>query len=328
MTAGAVVATLAVAVVSSGFVSDGPSPRRAALPLRPSVGSVSAPSPKPRDGAEAVLDAFAQRRLVAIGEIHGSEAQHRFFRRLINDPRFSRTVDDIVVEFGNARYQRVADRYVAGEEVQFSQLRQVWGETTQRPSGVWESPLYASFFRMVRAMNKRLPAARRIRVLLGDPPIDWATIRTCHEPAKDWRRPACIDYWYQRRDSHYANVVISQVLAKSERALLIAGGAHFFRPPPRDTESLIGIVEARYPRSVFVVLPYMRLAIPQPRVDRLVSRWRPETIASLKHTWVGALPARVLFGPDEPSTPEQPRFPNPLAHGMVSDRLDAFLKIG
>ena len=277
---------------------------------------------------EAVFDAFAQRRLVAIGEIHGSESQHRFFRKLINDPRFSRTVDDIVVEFGNARYQRIADRYVAGENVPFSQLRQVWGQTTQRPSGVWESPLYTNFFRIVRALNERLPAARRIRVLLGDPPIDWATISTCHEPAKDWRRPECIDYWYQRRDSHYANVVIGQVLAKNERALLIAGGAHFFRPPPRDTGSLIGIVEARYPRSVFIVLPYVRLAIPQPRVDRLVSGWRPDTIAGLKHTWVGALPARVLFGPDEPSTPEQPRFPNPFAQGTVNDRLDAFLKIG
>lgn len=321
----AVAAAIAVAVVSWGFAGD---LGHGALALRPSVGLSSAPTPKPRDGLDAVFDAFAQRRLVAIGEIHGSESQHRFFRKLINDPRFSRTVDDIVVEFGNARYQRVADRYLAGENVPFSQLRQVWGQTTQRPSGVWESPLYASFFRMVRALNERLPAARRIRVLLGDPPIDWATISACHEPAKDWRRPECIDYWYQRRDSHYANVVIGQVLAKGERALLIAGGAHFFRPPPRDTGSLIGIVEARYPRSVFIVLPYVRFVIPQPRVDRLVSRWRPDTIASLKHTWVGALPARVLFGPDEPSTPEQPRFPNPFAQGTVNDRLDAFLKIG
>ena len=36
-------------------------------------------------------------------------------RALVADPRFGSTVNDIVVEFGNARYQAAMDAYIAGE---------------------------------------------------------------------------------------------------------------------------------------------------------------------------------------------------------------------
>lgn len=40
---------------------------------------------------------------------------HEFLRRLVRDPRFPPAFQDIVVEFGNPRYQGVMDRYIAGE---------------------------------------------------------------------------------------------------------------------------------------------------------------------------------------------------------------------
>src|ERR1700687_6235945 len=81
---------------------------------------------------EAILDAFRSHALVALGNVEGgNEQSHAFQLRLIRDPRFRATVNDIVVEFGNARYQDVMDRFVRGEEVPDDSLRQVWQNTTQ-----------------------------------------------------------------------------------------------------------------------------------------------------------------------------------------------------
>jgi hypothetical protein len=268
--------------------------------------------------------------LVAVGEIHGSTAEHDFFRRLITDARFARPVNDLVVEFGNARYQRLADRYVTGKHVTLKQLSVVWRQTTQRGSPVWDAPVYQRFFTMVRSVNSRLPARSKLRILLGDSPINWGKIDVCNHPEVDWQNPRCLDYWYQRQATDYANLIRNQVLAKGRRALLIAGDAHFFRPPASsepDTSSVISLVEHDRPHSVFIVMPYHGFAIPQPRVDALLSTWPRNSVATITGTWLGALPAWLFFGPDEPSTPEQPRFPNLLAQGTLEERFDALLRL-
>jgi hypothetical protein len=286
--------------------------------------------PVPRDGVEEILSAFNRFPVVAVGEIHGSALEHDFLRRLITDARFARAANDLVVEFGNARYQRLVDRYVAGKRVTLKQLSVAWLQTTQRGSPVWSSAVYPRFFRMVRTLNLRLPLRGRLRILLGDPPIDWRRIKNCNQPDLDWQRPQCIDYWFQQRESHYANVVNKEVLARGRKALLIAGGAHFFRPPAAaevDTSSVIDQIERYRPHSVFIVQPYTGFVVPQPRVDQLVSTWKPNSVAVITGTWVGALPARAFFGPDEPSTPEQPRGPNLLAQGTLEERFDALLRL-
>ena len=61
----------------------------------------------------ALLDAFRTHAVVALSEDHGNEQGHAFRLALLRDARFAETVDDIVVEFGNARYQEIVDRFVA-----------------------------------------------------------------------------------------------------------------------------------------------------------------------------------------------------------------------
>jgi hypothetical protein len=39
-------------------------------------------------------------------------------------------VNDIVVEFGDAGYQGIIDRYIAGRDVPYDDLRHVWEDTT------------------------------------------------------------------------------------------------------------------------------------------------------------------------------------------------------
>jgi hypothetical protein len=48
-------------------------------------------------------------------------------------------MNDIVVEFGNSRYQDVMDRFVRGEDVPHAQLQPVWQNTAQAHE-IWDVP--------------------------------------------------------------------------------------------------------------------------------------------------------------------------------------------
>jgi hypothetical protein len=75
----------------------------------------------PAEPIAAILDAFRTHQVVALDEgNHGNQQGHAFRLALIRDPRFAATVNDIVVEFGNSRYQDVMDRFVGGDDVPLS----------------------------------------------------------------------------------------------------------------------------------------------------------------------------------------------------------------
>src|ERR1041385_5662564 len=80
------------AALTAAFVqAQSPNPARPAIPVEP---------------VETILDAFQTHALVALGNVEGgNEQSHAFQLRLIRDPRLGAIVNDIVVEFGNARYR-------------------------------------------------------------------------------------------------------------------------------------------------------------------------------------------------------------------------------
>jgi hypothetical protein len=169
---------------------------------------------------DAVLRAFKSHRLVGIGEVHHSQDHLDALGLLLNDPRLPGVVNDIVVEFGNALYQPVMDRFINGELISDSDLRLAWRNTTQSPAETWDEPAYEQFFRTVRAVNWARPPGKRIRVLLGDPPIDWANITSLGQIVR----------YLAQRDSHPASVIEKEVLGKGRRALICYGMAHVFHP--------------------------------------------------------------------------------------------------
>ena len=145
-----------------------------------------------------------------------------FAWRLIRDPRFSAAVNDIVVEFGNAHYQASHRPVRSGGAGRDEELRKVWQDTTQR--GTVDRPIYQAFYRAVRDVNATLPVERRLRVLLGDTPMDWYAPQRSGPP---------------RTDDFPASVIQREVLAKKRRALVIYGGMHLIRKsapflPPKD----------------------------------------------------------------------------------------------
>jgi hypothetical protein len=112
------------------------------------------------DLAGTVLGAFQRHRLVAIGEYHGLQEHHDALVTLLTDPRIPGLADDVVIEFGNSRHQDVADRFLlALEPVPNGELRRVWRDNTNSPLATWDEPAYEDFFRVLRAVNWRLPCA-------------------------------------------------------------------------------------------------------------------------------------------------------------------------
>ena len=234
------------------------------------AGSAVAPTPPtPVDPISALIRAFESHPIVAVCENpHGSEQLHSFLLSLIRDPRFASVVNDIVVEFGNSRYQDTMDRFVRGEDVPRRDLQRVWQDTTQ-VTDVWDRAVYEEFYRAVRDLNLTLPREQQLRVLLGDPPVDWE------------RGPADAGRWTPRRTEHAAQVVLDQGVAKNRRALVIYGEGHLVRIP----QSIVGRVERASSARVFTVTPLQGATMDWVlQTEPNVAEWRAPSLATLAGT--------------------------------------------
>jgi hypothetical protein len=277
----------------------------------------------PVDPIPAILDAFRSHDVVALGDAHGTVQAQAFLKALVRDPRFAATVNDIVVEFGNARYQSLVDRFVTGVDVSPDSLREVWRNTTVAN----ELPVDEDFIRTVRAVNAALPAARRVRVLLGDPPIDWTAVR---DRADHFR-------WFAMRDSYPAALIQTEVLAKGRRALLVYGQLHFQRLNVMSNldmqdwrmQTIVSLIERATPTRVFTVWNADDgLAAVQPDV----ASWSAPSFAIVRGTTLGAadatvfvpVRARFTFRGDTPV--EVPR--DQWRSLRAEDELDAVLYLG
>ena len=252
-----------------------------------------------RPAVDLILSAFEEHPLVGLSEGagHGQLETRDFFSTLIRDSRFPRTVRNIVIEFGNARYQHVMDRYVSGEPVSRDELRHVWEDTTQ-VSGVWSAQMYEQMLVEVRSVNVGLPSSLRIRALLGDPPIDWRTVTSpADEDMTDWR------------DAHFAHVIDREVMRRHERALILIGGAHISRKVVLPN-SLIHLLDSRYPGQTWVVgmLDSGRV---DPQISARLQGWSLPAGMSVRDTWLGKMDVKQIgFG---------------LSMGIVQDDVDALL---
>lgn len=247
------------------------------------------PPAVPVEAIGGILDAFRSNAIVALTDAHGNEQAHRFLLSLVRDPRFAATVNDIVVEFGSARYQDVIDRFVDGEDVPYETLRRVWQDTTQ-PSAAADLPTHEEFFRAVRGANASLPRERRLRVLLGDPPIDWDTIRSREDHFK----------WIEMRDAYPAALIQLEVIARQRRALLVYGLGHFqrrnvvanFDMDTWQAQTIVSLLERSGPVDVFTIWSSRNLAELQPDA----ASWRTPSLATIRGTALGAVDAAKYFG--------------------------------
>lgn len=234
-------------------------------------------NPMPSNGVGTILNAYKTYQIVAIGDAHGCKEQYVFLDSLINNPDFPKTVNTIVVEFGNSLYQETIDKYLQGDSVSNSDLVKVWRNHTNIL--VFDSPVYQHFFEEVRKINLTLPKAWKIRILLGDPPIDWDKVQT----NKDWGRMLF------KRDVFFANVVETEVYQKNKKAFLITGGAHLLSQINKD--NVAGILLSKHPGSIFTVITHTKFFEKNDELEQNFNSWKIGSIALIKNTWLGTLPA-------------------------------------
>lgn len=113
--------------------------------------------PKPEDATRAMIQLLGHHGIVMFGEIHSSKQEYEWLCKLVKTPGFANQVDDIVVEFGNALYQKSVDRYVTGENVPFDQVQKAWRNTIGSVPPV--SPVYGWFYQSVREANLQVLAS-------------------------------------------------------------------------------------------------------------------------------------------------------------------------
>jgi hypothetical protein len=216
------------------------SPKTAAAPAAPA--NVRLPDEAAGfDGVvQALISAFDQADIVALGEAHGRKLDSDLRIALVRHPGFAKKVRSIVVEFGSTTEQSILDGYIRGENVSTAQLEQVWKTTTQPGPQIWQNSIYADFFAAVREVNSKLPADSRIHVFGGDPgPGD-----------------------HRSRETAAVSVLKKQVLQKHGKALVIYGAAHFYRNAPGEYLSSMGkdigiarMLEIDNPGRTFVMIP-------------------------------------------------------------------------
>ena len=85
----------------------------------------------PQPAIPAILATFDKYEIVGMSEAHGKKDVDDLILSLIRTPAFSEKVNDIAIECGNSLYQPILDRYIAGENVPFTEVRKVWRNTTQ-----------------------------------------------------------------------------------------------------------------------------------------------------------------------------------------------------
>jgi hypothetical protein len=257
----------------------------------------------PKNASAVVLQAFETHDLVMLGEIHNNKQEYEWLDSLVSDPEFADRVDDVVMELGNSLYQKSVDRYIAGEAVSIEQVQRAWRSTLGLGP---PPPIYGELYKKIRETNMRRRGKHQMRVLCGDPYINWSKVKT-----KDDIGP-----FLGHRDQWYAQVVKDEVLAKHHRAFLIAGSAHFLR------EHGDGYIEPELRRAgakTFVILAGTNAVGGYDDLDHRFDSWPAPSIALLNGNWVGELAAiPVISGGTEEIRP-------PL---QLKDAGDALLYLG
>ena len=275
--------------------------------------------PTPEPAVPAILAAFDKYEVVGMGEAHGDKDQDDFILSLIRNPAFLGKVNDIAVECGNSLYQPILDRYIAGEEVAFAEVQKVWRNTTQI---MWSwSGFFEQFFPLMRAINQKLPPGNRLRVLAGDPPIDWDQI-------KDYR-----DHLKFDREVSIASVMEKEVLSKHRKALMLFGEMHLMHGQEKSAwPSAVSIYERDYPNLTFVISDFGSFDRDLPTLSSSrFATWPFPSLARAKGSWLGALdlwhfyPKQVSIGKDcdvhEVELPQSMQKP-------MEDLFDAFVYFG
>jgi hypothetical protein len=246
---------------------------------------------EPIEPVRAVLNALQTHEVVGLGTgAHNNEQGHAFLMSLVAHAEFPATRTDLVVECGNARYQDVMDQFVRGEAIPYELLRRAWQDTTQPHAGC-DVPLHEELYRKVRSVNASLPAGQRIRIVLGDPPIEWDSPTT----------KADRDKFMVMRDSYPAEAVRKEVLGNGRHALVVYGQMHLQRKQMASNydmshplaQTIVSLLEGAGV-NVFTVWGNSRADLESVQPD--IAAWPRPSLALLRDTSLGTADFEFFYG--------------------------------
>jgi hypothetical protein len=256
--------------------------------------------------SQRLLAAFEKHPLVALGEWHDSQQDRELRMNLLRQEGLADKVQNIVVECGNSLYQETLDRYVEGESVPHEEIEKVWRDTTQSPVAGTDFSACQSVIDQARSINRNRTAGKKLRVLAGDPPIDWAKVKTAQD----------LMPFLQSRDSVAATITEREVLAKHQHALLLYGAGHIWRKNAAIAASnLATILDKDHPGQLFTVVRLSGRYPETAKLEKLISTQDRPVFLDLKTSPVGALDANEFIGRDIPVK----LFPQGLGTGEVVD---------
>jgi hypothetical protein len=275
--------------------------------------AVQGQDPKLHDATSTIIRLFGKHDIVMFGEVHGGKQEYQWLCKLVSTPGFADRVDDIVVEFGNALYQKTVDRYIAGENVPLSEVQRAWRNMIASVPPV--SPVYRWFYEAVRNANLRNRGKHQLRLIMGSPPGDWSKIKNSADLAP----------YEAEREQWYVRMVKDEVIAKHHHALLIMGAGHFLRGHEQalqdeslehEHSTIPSVTDARVKpdyierelraagADTYLVVSGTNVVNNNGDVDQRFDSWPEPVIASLSGTWVGQLPAQpVISGGYASATP-------------------------
>jgi hypothetical protein len=216
------------------------------------------------------------------------------------------------------------DRYIAGAEVPMEQLQPVWRNTTQ--PGSCDPRQHKELVEAVREVNRRQPVGRRVRLLAGDPPIDWDKAQ----------RPEDVAPFMTQRDIHFASVVADQVLAKKRKALLVIGAAHVLRHPiswasvaQPSASTVTMLIESKYPHSTYIIVPHDDFGDRNSELEPRLANWPTSSFATLRDSWFGKLDAGLIFrGKIRRVGSDPAKVEDPFPGLMLQDIAEGYLYLG
>ena len=230
--------------------------------------ALAQPAPKVMSAIDGIFEAFKTKPLVGLGEFHGLAQEFDLYLALVRDPRFADEVGNIMLETGSVSQQAVVDRYVNGEHVPYAQLRKVWSDQVGWfPTVTYRGSI--TLYAAIREVNAKLSPERRIKVWLGEPPIDWSQIKT----KEDWQPLTKL------RDSFPVELAEREILAKGKKALLIWGAGHYGIYPDPNIRT---ILDEKHPGKLFTIAPYGGYAQKEctARFERHIKGWAVPSLAS------------------------------------------------
>jgi hypothetical protein len=160
-------------------------------------------------------------------------------------------------------------------------------------------------------VNASLPRDRQLRVLLGDPPIDWSAVRTAEDVGR----------WLALR-GHAVDVIKQEVLSKKRRALVLYGDGHLRRyskwrgsdGPAQPT--LLNRIEAEGTK-VFSI--WANTTVDLAALQKDVSTWAIPSLTIVQGTRLGTLDFKYFAGMEtDPPTRMEEQYDAVLYLGPVS----------